>query len=540
MPRPTHLLLDDDVERREIALNATSLHSYTPSTCYSSNPTSPAPSLFSKHQCYASSASSLSVSPTVATTYTDPFGVLKKHLTDVKEEPHDAEMAIRKYTADYSTTSQEYYEPTIPDGSVGELSIDPSNRVVLRRRQSDTDSMRMFRLSRPYSSTSSLRKVGRASSPPLPPPPPYHARPPLSERPAILQRPSIAGSLSSLAGGQSLYGCGNSNPAESHEREVGREKRKDDATLGDELERERTPLLPPIITKLDEPEPLEVFPPLQSPSVVSMTQLSRSVPQRVMMPMSRRPSGSQTTILSSATKSPYLRHPSGGYNHGRRVAPEQPPIAMPECEDEWSLELGHANFIIHPRPYMPEVNTIEAIEAHFADWQTARSNYAKHLARVSKFYGQTSSIYQLTEKKWASIEEKWKVTHDRCVSRRLELEASMTATATARVGGIEQYLAAAAHEPLDRRNVGKHPRTLSQFQNYQMGGSVKIPTINDSKFPDLGDEDIIGLMTVDKPRSQTAFAAQSRLSPSETSSSSLRGTRFLHSLMNAFRLHRSR
>lgn len=288
------------------------------------------------------------------------------------------------------------------------------------------------------------------------------------------------------------------------------DKKKDDELEGTrDGEHQRTPLLPPIVTELEEPESLDVSSPLESPSVASsMAQICRTVPQKVIVPPLAR-SNSEARSLSSSTR-PSLTH--SRYNSSEQITfgrsyPEQPIIAMPEGDDGWSLKLGHANFVILPQPYIPEENSIDSIETHFADWQSARSNYAKHLARISKFYGQTSSIYKLTEEKWATIENEWKSNHNLCLAR-YKPEAT-------EVGEL--------------KSSGNSSATLAQLQTSQMGGTVKLPTINDSKFPDLGDQDIIGLMSVDKPKPQVSITRPLSATPSK------KKRHFFRSLVGMFR-----
>ncbi|KAI5304067.1 hypothetical protein KEM56_006887 [Ascosphaera pollenicola] len=492
MSRPPNLSIDCGSDRREHA-SQLSTYSSGPSACYSSNSTSPAPSLFSKHQRYGSSASSLSISPPVATTLTDPFGVSKTLLTDVKEEPPDGELTL--HTINLATAqlphanqaSQDYFShhafAAVPP--MDEVSVDLTE--VPRQRQSDTSSVRISRLSTRHSTASSLRKTSKASSPP-----------PLDKLSPLPQRPSRTGSVSSTFGGSSarrfsaqsftnLYGDSSDLSVEITEKSE--KKRDNEPEATEDRDHQQTPLLPPIVTELEEPEPLIVASPLESPSVASSSiQICRTVPRKVVVSrLVRSNSEAQASRLSARPSLAHSRYHSSEQIIFGRPRPEQPTIAMPDCDDGWSLELGHANFVIHPQPYIPSINSIESIEAHFADWQTARSNYAKHLARVSKFYGQTSSTYKLTEEKWATIEKEWKANHDLCLSRYKPESTGITRL----------------------KPSGNSSATLAQLQSSLMGGTAKLPTIDDSKFPDLGDQDIIGLMTVEKPKAQVSVVKQS-------------------------------
>jgi hypothetical protein len=84
-----------------------------------------------------------------------------------------------------------------------------------------------------------------------------------------------------------------------------------------------------------------------------------------------------------------------------------PPPAISEINDKWSKTLGHANFTIHPAPYLPERFDLETCRQLEKNWDLACSNYTKHLFRVVEHYGTTSETYQLTEAKWRDMEGRW-------------------------------------------------------------------------------------------------------------------------------------
>jgi hypothetical protein len=168
-----------------------------------------------------------------------------------------------------------------------------------------------------------------------------------------------------------------------------------------------------------------------------------------------------------------------------------------ECDDdEWSERLGHANFTIFPEPYLPSVLDMETFKQLRENWDQARHSYAKHLARTGEHYGATSKTYLLTEEKWASVDVQWKKN---------------SAAMTEALGHFHARSSGAEPEASDSpcsNNVLEQPPT-----------KVIVPKINDptGKFPDMGDEDIVGPMAVGPSRAVTMQqlvepAMQNRLS----------------------------
>lgn len=162
---------------------------------------------------------------------------------------------------------------------------------------------------------------------------------------------------------------------------------------------------------------------------------------------------------------------------------EVPALQMlDEHDDPWASRLGHADFSIHPEPYLPGVVDMHSYTEFRANWDQARTNYAKHLARTVEHYGSTSKVFKLTEEKWSFIDQSWK-DHNDALTRTL-------APLIARTSDHDTALNEAA--PTDI--VLEKPVTR-----------VIIPTIDDTsgKFPELGDSDIVGPMEVGPPRSAT-------------------------------------
>lgn len=136
-------------------------------------------------------------------------------------------------------------------------------------------------------------------------------------------------------------------------------------------------------------------------------------------------------------------------------------------EDAWSDRLGHANFTIIPKPYLPDQYNSQTCAALLSDWNRARCEYSRHLARTSKHFGQGSRTYRLTEEKWTEIDGQWRQHHDeaRCMVSISE---------------------------------GSPPNSPSE-----PAPVVRIPSL-DEKFPQLNDYDIVGPMERIAPPERSA------------------------------------
>jgi hypothetical protein len=116
-----------------------------------------------------------------------------------------------------------------------------------------------------------------------------------------------------------------------------------------------------------------------------------------------------------------------------------------------------------------ETADLAALQAFRADWNLARTNYAKHLVRTGEHYGATSNTYVWTESKWAEIELEWQRNEDDLVER---------------LG--QQWK--------------DDPSVVSQIQRTaeeRLSPSIPRMLSDDGKFPELGDVDIIGPMVRD-------------------------------------------
>ncbi|KAI1826834.1 hypothetical protein F4861DRAFT_17265 [Xylaria intraflava] len=203
------------------------------------------------------------------------------------------------------------------------------------------------------------------------------------------------------------------------------------------IQRERaqatTPLLPPLMTSNPTDHNAAQPPPLQSPTIASLDEEPQS-PLLLSPALSTRPSISSIHQIISSCE---LSHNS----------------------DVWSDRLGHANFTILPMPYRPEAATLPLLRDLRADWETARVNYTKHLVRTGEHYGITSKTYAYTEEKWAETDRAWRSFHDEIVD------------------AIIASGEAASCSKFDESIITTVPR---------MDG--------EGKFPERGDEDIVGPM----------------------------------------------
>ncbi|KAL2263359.1 hypothetical protein VTK26DRAFT_7080 [Humicola hyalothermophila] len=235
------------------------------------------------------------------------------------------------------------------------------------------------------------------------------------------------------------------------------------ATLGRGLERERaiarTPLLPPLLIQAPascqtQPPSLHASP-LQSPSVAAS-------------PVLEAPAGTinQTPPLSSNPSLSSLRRGTISSTFSDAASPIP---CFFDHQDPWSDRLGHANFTIEPKPYLPEKADLATLQSFRADWNLGRTNYAKHLVRTAEHYGSTSKTYALTEAKWAEIELEWQQKEDELIARVAE-------------------------------QCKDDPSVLSQLRRTaEDKPSPAIPRMHsdDGKFPELGDVEIVGPMERD-------------------------------------------
>lgn len=227
-----------------------------------------------------------------------------------------------------------------------------------------------------------------------------------------------------------------------------------------------TPLLPPIMVQL--PLHIKDVPfqsPLQSPTIAQS-------PTTADYESALSFNSTGHTMQHPGLPSPPLSTRPSISSFQRGLNQLSPPSEMPSmlsndpC-DEWSNRLGHANFTIYPEPYLPECFDVTACKRLRSDWDLARCNYLKHLARIGEHYGATSKIFRLTEEKWAGIDTVWRRNTELSISRTVE-------------NGYEAEL------------------SRSQSSIAEPTPTMKLPALNgprsEGKFPELGDEAIVGPM----------------------------------------------
>jgi hypothetical protein len=225
-----------------------------------------------------------------------------------------------------------------------------------------------------------------------------------------------------------------------------------------------TPLLPPMMNGLMEDEN-SVQSPLQSPTMAD--------PNKTFSIIST-PAG--TPILRGMPSPSLSTKPSFASFHKSRTATlplssDIPPLFINDPNDEWSIKLGHANYSIHPEPYIPDVCNAKSCRQLVTDWELARTNFFRHKHRTIEHYGANSKTFKLTEQKWAEIDAQWRKNND------------LATAEAARYSTDAVPLTATEPAPL-----------------------TTMPALDDSrsegKFPTLGDQDIVGPMVQIAARTQ--------------------------------------
>ncbi|KAI4157789.1 MAG: hypothetical protein LQ342_008011 [Letrouitia transgressa] len=231
-----------------------------------------------------------------------------------------------------------------------------------------------------------------------------------------------------------------------------------------------TPLLPPVMANLPNyvKDDIPYQSPLQSPTVADRESVFSShtpsdTPQLHSLPSP--PLSTKPSISSFHRQRGY----SQSTHHNLTPTCDIPPLPINLGADRWADRLGHANFLIVPEPYLPTRFDLEACQKLRSDWEAARWNFTKHLMRTSEHHGATSMIHKLTEEKWAEIDGQWKQYTDICMSKTAE-------------NGYEAALCQSQHSVAE-------PAPL-----------IKVPSLNgpnsEGKFPTLGDEGLVGPLTM--------------------------------------------
>ncbi|GJN73485.1 only prolin and serin are matching in the corresponding protein [Purpureocillium lilacinum] len=256
------------------------------------------------------------------------------------------------------------------------------------------------------------------------------------------------------------------------------------------LERDRamatTPLLPPLLTDaLASPHHES---PLQSPTV-AMTPCASAKPsppsissaQFPRPPLSTKPSVTSLRHVPTANDLPL------------------PLPAILQEHDAWSDRLGHANFTISPLPYEVEAVTTETVTKFREDWDTARCNYTKHLVRTGEHYGQTSKIYALTEAKWAETERKWKSIYDEMMTQNSRSAPASASHSRSHSRGRGRGRSSSSVGALGRTPTSDATLGDLEWRRRDECLPSAVPQMLESldahgKFPERGDEDIVGPM----------------------------------------------
>ncbi|KAF4760827.1 hypothetical protein HAV15_007049 [Penicillium sp. str.  len=211
-----------------------------------------------------------------------------------------------------------------------------------------------------------------------------------------------------------------------------------------DVQKATTPLLPPFMG--DDPTSVaasRVQSPLQSPPAVYG-------------------SSSFATTLVQAFRS--LLQPAASQHCAHSLRRRNTPRPLRSQRRMGQQTRPRQLFTITPEPYDPVVCDLGNFQQMRADWDIARCNFAKHLVRTGEHYGVTSNIYKLTIEKWESTNREWGSQHEAMLD---QLSA---------IDGVAL--------------------TLTQ-SNIHPCQQVRIPRLHDNdKFPEMGDEDIVGPMTV--------------------------------------------
>ena len=84
-----------------------------------------------------------------------------------------------------------------------------------------------------------------------------------------------------------------------------------------------------------------------------------------------------------------------------------PEIIFEARQSKWKKLLGHADFTIFPKPYVPQNINSATIKMLARDWMQAQENYFHHLMETAGGFGGTSQHYSLTQQKWAEVHGQW-------------------------------------------------------------------------------------------------------------------------------------
>ena len=139
------------------------------------------------------------------------------------------------------------------------------------------------------------------------------------------------------------------------------------------------------------------------------------------------------------------------------------PMKFSDPEDKWATLLGHQDFTILPEPYVPRVHNSHSVKLLVECWQRARDNYAKHRVRTAESFSVTSRYFLMAEMKWTEVEAEWRTNYELVKSRAKAISQELVPHAL--------------------------PRPESCIYQPSLGYQT-----SQGKFPNRGDEDIVGPM----------------------------------------------
>ncbi|KAJ5774571.1 hypothetical protein N7457_009467 [Penicillium paradoxum] len=452
-----------DATRESLDADSSLRPPQSPLTINTSAPASPAISLFSVagHNRVSSSVSSL-VSAGLGNSMDSPS---RTQLTGVKEEECIRDSLEDQYFKhfDYGVSAEESYFPPVNNSDNYDLSDTGMETAPSpKKRRSDSSSMKgVSRINSHISTMSARWKTKRSSGGSEGEMFPDDLRSRANSAASALASP-IASSMSRVdsippSPARTIF---EERASESGVRPIDITRANSLSQDDNDAPQATTPLLPPFMgDDSNSTTATRVQSPLQSPSVADASEQTTcnynmiSDPRFVGMlpspPLSSKPSVASFNRPRASTV--------------RTVSGDATPFVLSDPNDEWANKLGHANFNITPEPYVPVVCDIGNFQQVRADWNIARCNFARHLVRTGEHYGVTSNIYKLTIEKWESINREWAAQHETMLSQ---------------LGALDGVAL-----------------TLTQ-SNIHPCQQVRIPRLHDDKFPELGDEEIVGPMSV--------------------------------------------
>ncbi|KAJ5944845.1 hypothetical protein N7516_005013 [Penicillium verrucosum] len=439
---------------------------HSPLTINTSAPASPAISLFSAgHNRVSSSVSSLVSSSGLGNSMDSPS---RSHLTGVKEEESTRDSLEDHYFQhfDHAMSAEESYFAPVDNSDSYDLSVTGMETAPSpKKRRSDSVSLNgVSRINSHISTMSSRWKTKRSSSGAEGDIFPDDLRSRANSAASSALASPVVGSMPMSrvdsippSPARTIF---EERASESGARPIDITRANSLSQDDNDVQKATTPLLPPFMG--DDPTSVaasRVQSPLQSPSVADASEplynYNVTLDPRFMGVLPSPPLSSKPSVASfSRPRASTVRTVSGDVT----------PLVISDPNDEWANKLGHANFTITPEPYDPVVCDLGNFQQMRADWDIARCNFAKHLVRTGEHYGVTSNIYKLTIEKWESVNREWATQHEAMLD---QLSA---------IDGVAL--------------------TLTQ-SNIHPCQQVRIPGLHDNdKFPEMGDEDIVGPMTV--------------------------------------------